>query len=137
MGGNVFTYGSLMFPEVWLRVIGKSYEKTEARLPGYQRRKVKNEPYPALISGVPTDNVEGILYLDVSTSDLASLDRFEGPFYQRIEVQCELQDGRRLPAHVYIFRGEYTHLLEDETWDPVWFAKVGLHEFLREYDGFA
>ena len=114
MGFNIFTYGTLMFPEIWDRVVGRRYPKTEATIRGYQRRKIKGEPYPALVHGNPHDRVTGVLYLGVTAEHLTRLDRFEAETYKRIEVRCKTAEGKVFPALAYLFREEYavsyTHL---------------------------
>ena len=46
---HLFTYGSLMFPQVWSVVVRGDYKKQSARLHGHQRRSIKGETYPAAI----------------------------------------------------------------------------------------
>jgi gamma-glutamylcyclotransferase (GGCT)/AIG2-like uncharacterized protein YtfP len=80
---NIFTYGSLMFERVWTVVVAGTYRKTNARLLGYQRRKIRGEAYPALVPGAADDQVDGVVYLDVGQRDAVRLDRFEGAFYSK------------------------------------------------------
>ena len=135
-GFDVFTYGSLMFPKIWNRVVGRDYPKMQATIPGYQRRKIRGKPYPALIPGRRNDRVEGILYLGVSPEHLARLDRFEGETYERTEVKCWTAEGMVLSALVYVFRQEYMGLVEEEPWDPEWFLREGIGIFTDDYPGF-
>ncbi len=47
---NVFTYGSLMYPEVIYKLMKKhDYAHEPVLLRGYARRHVKNRAYPGLI----------------------------------------------------------------------------------------
>ena len=80
---NIFTYGSLMFERVWTVVVAGTYRKTNARLFGYQRRKIRGEAYPALVPGTADDWVDGVVYLDVGQRDAVRLDRFEGVLLQQ------------------------------------------------------
>ena len=130
MGVHVFTYGSLMFDPVWSKVVGSVYEKVTARLYGYKRRKIQGEIYPTVLPGTSRDHVDGIIYLNVSKSDLKTLDRFEGEYYQKEMAECGLTDGGNISAWVYVFKERYRNLVEDEPWDPVWFSEDGIHEFL-------
>lgn len=136
MERNVFTYGSLMFDRVWSLVVNGAYRNTGAKLYRYRRKKVCHETYPALIPGVEQDMVEGVVYLGVSAEDVGKLDVFEGKYYSRDTVQCELPDGKMITACVYVFKKRYRDLLTDEDWDPDWFARVGIHTFLDDYEGF-
>ncbi len=118
---HIFTYGSLMFPAVWTRVVAGCYRSTGACLAGFRRRRVRGEDYPCLERSAGEDGngddggdgghcgdggntgdggdhgqVMGVLYLDVAPADIASLDAFEGADYCRIEVPvtvCDRQAG--------------------------------------------
>jgi len=133
---NIFTYGSLMFNQVWPNVVSSLYEKIEARLYGYKRRKIKGEVYPAVIPGRDDDYVDGKIYLDVEENDINKLDRFEGEYYQKEMAVCKLPDESETTACVYVLKEQYRDLVEDEEWHPDWFAKFGIYSFLAEYKGF-
>ena len=51
---HLFTYGTLMFPEVWQAVVGKDFETTPAQLPGYQIFRVRDAVYPGIIATEPS-----------------------------------------------------------------------------------
>jgi gamma-glutamylcyclotransferase (GGCT)/AIG2-like uncharacterized protein YtfP len=134
MSVHVFTYGSLMFDGVWSKVVDGIYEKVGARLYGYQRRKIRDEIYPTVLPGTSGDYVDGIIYLNVSKSDLKILDTFEGEYYQKEMAECGLADGGNITAWVYVFKERHRNLVEDEPWDPVRFLEDGIHEFLAGLD---
>ncbi len=134
---HVFTYGSLMFPEVWERVVKERYRSQSARIFGMRRFAVLDELYPAAVQGVVEDRLEGIVYLNVEERDLLSLDRFEGEQYVRKSVVAETEDGESLSVQVYEFKSEYHSLLDTSEWDAERFRSESLVEFLRrEQDGF-
>jgi gamma-glutamylcyclotransferase (GGCT)/AIG2-like uncharacterized protein YtfP len=133
---NIFTYGSLMFEEVWQRVVGEKYRHTRARLYGYRRLKVRQEVYPAVVEASPEVYVEGRLYFDITETDVCRLDRFEGEYYRKETVKCRLAGGRACPAAVYVFKNAYRCRLTEEAWDPAEFAQTGLRVFLARYRGF-
>jgi gamma-glutamylcyclotransferase (GGCT)/AIG2-like uncharacterized protein YtfP len=133
---NIFTYGSLMFEQVWTVVVAGTYRKTNARLFGYQRRQIRGEAYPALVSGTADDQVDGVVYLDVGQRDAARLDRFEGAYYGKRKETCSLPDGSGISAWVYVFKEEFAELVEPQTWDPEWFEKNGIHTFMAAYQGY-
>ena len=133
---NIFAYGSLMFEQVWAVVARGSYETTNARLSGYQRRKIRGETYPALFPGSIDDFVDGIIYLDVDAIDSNRLDQFEGKYYTKALETFTLPDNRKLSAHVYVFKPEFNALVEEEPWNPEWFKKVGIHKFISAYAGY-
>lgn len=136
MAVHVFTYGSLMFDQIWSKVVGGVYEKSSATLYGYKRRKIRGAIYPALIPGTDADSVDGTIYLNVSRSDTEILDEFEGEYYRQEMAECELSDGSSIIASVYVFKERYRNLIEDEEWDPAWFSEAAIDLFLTEYEGF-
>ena len=133
---NIFTYGSLMFERVWTVVVAGTYRKTNARLFGYQRRKIRGEAYPALVPGTADDWVDGVVYLDVGQRDAARLDRFEGSYYSKKREICSLPDGSRISTWVYVFKEKFADLVEPQTWDPEWFKKKAIHTFMAAYQGY-
>jgi gamma-glutamylcyclotransferase (GGCT)/AIG2-like uncharacterized protein YtfP len=133
---NVFTYGSLMFPDVWRAVVKGQYSSTAGEVNGYLRRCVKQQTYPGLIRGVRHDVVVGRVYFNIDAIDLARLDRFEGTYYRREKVDVLLEDGARVNAELYLFKDAYRGLLESRDWDAAWFEREGLARFLRGYKGF-
>jgi gamma-glutamylcyclotransferase (GGCT)/AIG2-like uncharacterized protein YtfP len=51
---HLFTYGTLMFPEVWRVVVAKNFETTPAQLPGYEIFRVAGALYPGIIAIDPS-----------------------------------------------------------------------------------
>ncbi|WP_420475715.1 gamma-glutamylcyclotransferase family protein [Noviherbaspirillum sp. ST9] len=102
MSFHVFTYGSLMFPEVWQRVVRGDYRSTPARLDGYARFEIAAETYPGMVAAAGS-SVEGVLYFDVSFADMAALDAFEGTQYRRDMVRVVLESGESVEAGTYIY----------------------------------
>ena len=121
---HVFTYGSLMFPEVWLRVTGQPGVALAARLDGYARYAVSGVSYPGIVAEL--GSVAGVLYLDVTPEALARLDRFEGNEYLRREVVVTYENDIQLVAQAYVWRER----LAGEAWNPDVFD---LQAFLSAY----
>jgi Gamma-glutamyl cyclotransferase, AIG2-like len=151
---HVFTYGSLMFPAVWTRVVAGGYRALPALLRGFRRRRVRGQDYPALQHACGEDGaaaVPGIVYLDVTDADLAALDRFEGRDYRRIQVPVIVEPGvpgvsgvsgvsdgagrglarTTIVADTYLFIA--ANQVEAGDWDPETFERERMHRFLREY----
>jgi gamma-glutamylcyclotransferase (GGCT)/AIG2-like uncharacterized protein YtfP len=131
---NVFTYGSLMFPEVWERVVRGAYSHAVAAASGFRCYAVQGETYPGMIAAdgaaSPPDRVEGIVYFDVSLEDLAALDSFEGGDYRRVEIAASLPDGTSVNASAYLYLPQ--EKLAPEPWSRENFQ---LKSFLRSYCG--
>ena len=130
---SVFTYGSLMFDPVWSRVVAGSYERCEAILQGYDRKAVRGEIYPVLIPSSGVSQVQGIVYCDVSSSDLARLDHFEGQYYFRKTEQISLEGKKTFHAEIYVLKEEYYSIISHKAWDPVHFCTTGIHFFLHSF----
>lgn len=132
---HLFTYGSLMFEPVWNRVVNGRYQGIAARAYGYQRKRINDALYPALIPGNPDEFVDGIIYLDIDCEDLRRLDLFEGDEYLRSSLSCETTDQGSLAAEGYLFKDSLRHRLSDQDWDPHGFVQYDLQTFIAEYHG--
>lgn len=115
MHRHIFAYGSLMFPEVWERVVRGRYRSVAASVAGHARFEVMDSTYPGMIA-CPGSTVAGVVYFDVDAPDIAALDAFEGTEYRRDALQAQLAGGELVEVHTYI------HLLpanlSDRPWRP-------------------
>lgn len=134
---NVFTYGTLMFPEVWRAVVGLDFATRPATLAGYSIHAVRNEEFPAISPASPTDHVSGLVYHDLDDASIARLDAFEGDFYCRRSVKVCYQDGAASFAEAYVVAEQGRALLLPEEWRADSFlARGGLQQFMEHYIGF-
>ncbi len=131
---HLFTYGSLMFPQVWTTVVRGDYQQQPVRLQGYRRCCIKSEIYPAAITASAANFIDGQLYLNMDAADQQRLDQFEGDDYEKIEAPLMLAEGGVLIAAVYLYR--YPERLEAQEWDVQWFEREGIKSFLAQYGGF-
>ena len=128
---NLFTYGSLMFDEVWQRVVRGQYRSSIETLRGYARHQVRDEDYPAVIRAPGAEALlQGRLWWDVDAADVARLDAFEGEDYERISVTTE--SGAQAGLYLYRRSGR---VLQAE-WDPKHFERETMARFLARYPGF-
>ena len=127
MPHHVFTYGSLMFAEVWQRVVRGQYRSMPVTLAGHARFAVRDETYPGMIERTGAQ-VVGVLYFDVDTADLAALDHFEGLDYRRIAVSVMADGGEAFDAESYLYLP--AQKLLDQPWDPEAFQ---MQRFLQTY----
>ncbi|MBN1360194.1 MAG: gamma-glutamylcyclotransferase [Sedimentisphaerales bacterium] len=137
-GANVhlFVYGSLMFEEVWSRLVRGSYVKRTARLHGFSRRKVRDDVYPVIFRSHEPDWVDGLVYLHVTDEDIRRLDFFEGDVYDRQNHTVLVEQAEKIVAAVYVLKDDYYHMTDATDWDPAWFAREGLGLFLGRHRGF-
>ena len=133
---NIFTYGSLMFPQVWESVTSKNYQSSKACLAGFIRRLVINAEYPGIIKGNSDDIVNGVVYFDVYDDDIMRLDHFEGEIYFRESVSIKLDSNDKISAYAYTIKPEYSHVLSDKDWDVNEFSQNGIKRFISKYSGF-
>lgn len=127
MSSHVFTYGSLMFPQVWERVVRGRYRSAPAGVHGHVRYALAGETYPGMIAH-PVGTVEGVVYFDVDADDIAALDAFEGTEYARHALQAQLAGGESIPVHTYIYL--LPHRLSTLPWRPEAFQ---MHRFIESY----
>ncbi|ACR12087.1 gamma-glutamylcyclotransferase family protein [Teredinibacter turnerae] len=133
---NVFTYGSLMYPPVWQRIVQYHYEHNAATIYGYERVGVRDEPYPMLVPAGTSSVVEGVLYRNITPDDLARLDAFEGDFYDRISVDVVLTDGSVVQGMVYLANAYGRQYALETPWDMALFEAEGMQRFNNLYDGY-
>ena len=132
---HLFTYGSLMFPQVWQSIVSDPCDRAPALLDGYCRRCIADEEYPGILPAEGA-SVEGVVYFDLSPEAFRRLDTFEGEQYLRTTAPLLLADGTTLDAEVYVIRDAYASLLTEHAWSPERFEKIGLKRFVAEYAGF-
>lgn len=135
---HVFTYGSLMFPEVWQIVVGREFESVEGFVTGYSVFRVRRGAYPGLIATPAQEVVRGLVYLDVDAASIARLDRFEGRFYERHSLAVACSDGRRRTADAYVVPERNRRGLTAEPWTASEFVTGGgIADFTRRFQGFS
>lgn len=124
---HIFTYGSLMFAPVWQRVVRGSYRFTTASLANHARFQIKGETYPGMI-GKTGEQVQGVLYFDVSAQDLTALDAFEGDEYCRSSVLVTPASGETVTAQTYLYL--LPQKLSESPWLP---EKFQMERFIGSY----
>jgi len=134
---HLFTYGTLIFPEVWQAVVGRPFATIAGHVSGYALHRVRDAVYPGMVATTTGAPVAGIVYLDVSDDAVARLDRFEDDFYQRCTVAVVCDDGRLREADTYLVPEQRRAELTDEPWTCQAFAESGdLSHFMARYKGF-
>ena len=136
MSVNIFTYGTLMYSDVWDKVVSGNYLASSAVLRGYARRAVRNELYPVAFEASQHEVISGIVYYDVDPLDVYRLDCFEGEYYFRTSVNLELPQLGKTSADVYIVKPRHKAIISDQIWDPHHFQQNALSEFIAGYEGF-
>jgi gamma-glutamylcyclotransferase (GGCT)/AIG2-like uncharacterized protein YtfP len=134
---HVFTYGTLMFSEVWQAVVGQQFETVEGTATGFAIYRVVNAVFPGITAAGEHDLVGGVVYLDVDHASLTRLDLFEDDFYERQTLWVDCADGPRRAAEAYVVPPQNLHVLTDEPWQRATFVvSGGLEQFKRGFQGF-
>jgi gamma-glutamylcyclotransferase (GGCT)/AIG2-like uncharacterized protein YtfP len=133
---HVFTYGTLMFPEVWQMVVGRMFATVEGAAAGFAVFRVRDAVFPGIVEA--TDGtVRGVVYLDVDADSIERLDKFEDDFYERRSIWVDCDDGQRIAADAYVVPQACRGVLTDEPWDRDSFvASGGLEHFINRFAGF-
>ena len=148
---NVFTYGSLMYPQVWDRVVRGRYRSAAATLAGFSRRALIDASYPAAVPD-PGGRISGRIYFDVDADDLARLDAFEADEYRRDEVEVEVEAEAEAeagtgtgvgtpprareatrPARAQLYVYLVASRLAPNDWDAARFEREHLADFARRH----
>jgi gamma-glutamylcyclotransferase (GGCT)/AIG2-like uncharacterized protein YtfP len=134
---HVFTYGTLMFPEVWQAVVGSSFKSVEGTARGYAIYRVEGADFPGIAVATEDDAVPGVVYLDVDDASIARLDTFEDDFYERQGLWIECVDGQRRAAEAYVVPAQNRQVLSNEPWHRDTFLSTGgLEHFIQKFQGF-
>jgi len=133
---NVFTYRSLMFDQVWSKVVTGEYNSGISTVSGYIRYSLKGEEYPAVVPCECCTGLKGVVYMDIDSDDLTRLDAFEGEYYYR-ESAVVMVDGVEVEAEIYVMKGEYFKLLCRDAWNPESFRQSGIFRFIDNYENFS
>lgn len=135
---HVFTYGTLMFPEVWRAVTGGDFISVVGVVRGYSAYRVRDAVFPGIVKSLEGDLVRGVLYLDVDEGATARLDRFEDDFYVRETLTVVCDDGCERLAEAYVVPAERRDVLTEEPWTRESFVESGgLETFVSRFAGFA
>lgn len=126
---NVFFYGTLMCPEVYLAVTGHVLKAEEATLRNYKTFSLKKRVYPGII---PFDGsvVQGLM-TKVDAATITQLDQFEGREYERSAVDITGVLESDLTGWAYVLREDCYHILASAGWSFQNFLEKDLAQYLR------
>ena len=126
---HVFTYGSLMFADVFLQVTSQLSQSVPAILTRWRRYGLRGLTYPGAVRTDHADDcIEGVLWLDVAPAAIAKLDQFEGEQYRRVTVQVQTVDGLSHEAQIYEW---LLHSQLEGAWSPERFSRDHRASFVQ------
>jgi gamma-glutamylcyclotransferase (GGCT)/AIG2-like uncharacterized protein YtfP len=111
---NLFAYGTLLFPEIVLKITGKSFKGNPALLKDYERRQVKGCDYPAIIN-MHGSIVNGVLLENVDEKSIQLLAHFEGNEYEKRKVEV-IVNNVKTTAVTFVWNENMVHLSKND-WD--------------------
>lgn len=95
-----FFYGTLLDPDVRARIAGPC-AVAPARLDGWRRVAMQGKSYPVIVRQYGA-SVDGLLADGLDRAAARRLDTFETDEYETARLHVSLEDGRRLPALVFV-----------------------------------
>jgi gamma-glutamylcyclotransferase (GGCT)/AIG2-like uncharacterized protein YtfP len=127
---RLFTYGTLMVPEVIETVIGRPVGGSlHATLKEYGCYQVRDKAFPAIVPDAG-QQTRGLLYAAIDQNALQRLDHYEGSLYLRCRVNVQLPDETILDAWTYVFTPMARAQLTDQPWKLDDFVERQLQQFL-------
>lgn len=131
---HLFTYGSLMFSEVFENIVRNQYEHAAGHVHHFKRTCIRNGHYPVVLPSRQAEALLGVVYFDVSVPDLRRLDAFEGDYYQRQTTTAQLRTtGQCLDVALYVLKPRYRYLATQREWSPEEFQRRHQAHFLKLY----
>lgn len=125
----LFTYGTLMVPDVQSALLGRVPACSAAVLNGYRRCSIEGECYPAIVRD-ELSTVHGLALEGLTPTELEILDAYEGDPYVRTSVELAI-DGARVAADCYVWSNARDTRLGLEDWKLDAFVVNHLSAYLR------
>ncbi|MCB0687557.1 MAG: gamma-glutamylcyclotransferase [Saprospiraceae bacterium] len=134
--GSLFTYGTLMVPEIISSLLKRPLEGEPVTLLRYRRGLIRHERYPGILPS-EKHSVSGVLYRNISSHEFQILNDYEGDLYQ-LEVVDVSHENRQQQerAFSYVLKMEFSRLLTEVEWSLDHFILHDLDSFLTGYQGF-
>lgn len=132
---NLFTYGVLMYSEIFRALTGRELSSEPATLNGFRRHALIMDGYPKVPAIVPAAGatVEGVLIRGVDQETLEVLDEFEEVskgLYVRERVAVRDRAGCERRADAYMAGPAALGSLSG-SWDPQEFVEQHYAEYLN------
>lgn len=126
---HLFTYGSLVVPDLMRVVTGGEHRHAAASLAGFERFLLQGRVYPGIVA-CAGGATPGRVYFDLGDAALDRLDYYESDEYVRERVEVVLESRERISAFAYVIPPAQRHLVSDRRWDEAAFMAHHLEDFL-------
>ena len=130
-GEPLFVYGTLLVPEIMQLVTGQRHFYQSACLHDYARYTVRGKHYPG-ITHQPGQQVQGVLYMNVSPAAWQRLDSYEDHFYVREQVEVQIVADEICRAWAYVVPPAQRQRLSPREWSLNLFSQRHLPGFLHQ-----
>lgn len=127
---NLFTYGSLMFPEVMHALTERVFQYEDASLSGFDRYLLNGRKYPGIIENTDS-RVEGRVFFDIDSTSLEILDQFENSIYERRIVEIHTISRAQVKARAYIVPVTAREALSELRWSADEFSRAHLANYVE------
>lgn len=121
---SLFTYGTLLFPEVLHALLGREPQSKSASVGGWRVAALKNRTYPGLVAA-PGEITHGRLLTELNGHEWRLLDNFEDCRYELRQIT--LIGGQSSLAYIWVDDAETC----SKTWDPQAFASTHLAAYVE------
>lgn len=111
---SLFVYGTLQHPPLLARLLGRVPDAMPAELPDHRAAPLTGRVYPGLVRDDGAVAV-GRLLVGLSADEVAALDVFEGPEYERVPVVARVE-GREVPCEAWLLTGPSARLAAAGAW---------------------
>jgi gamma-glutamylcyclotransferase (GGCT)/AIG2-like uncharacterized protein YtfP len=130
---HLFTYGTLMFPEIWQRVVAREVLRRPAVLKGYVAYRVVGDSFPVLVPGSATVETPGAVYFDLDDQAFERLDAHESDLYERRETDVTLDNGEQVSCQVYILAERNRRFASSKRWTAEWFREEAMNGYIARH----
>ncbi|KAI3949604.1 hypothetical protein MKW98_020926 [Papaver atlanticum] len=132
---SVFVYGSLLADDVVKALLNRVPQNSPAILDNFKRFSIKGRVYPAILP-VENTKVAGRVLLDISDSELDTLDIFEDEEYERSTVDVSLtHTSKKVRSYTYVWVNKNDPNLYGE-WNFEEWKRLHKNDFLKMTSGF-
>lgn len=131
---HLFTYGTLTFPRIWMRIVGRVFLSQPATVAGFAVYRAKGEVVPVMVHADQAESASGRVHFDLDDIAVSLVDGYESKLYERIEVEATLDDGRTVACETYVLPERRLRLSSGERWDAQWFEREAMADYMRRLD---
>lgn len=124
----IFTYGTLMYQPLWLKIAEHQRLPIPAVTKGFARCSIENSLSCSLVAAAG-GHVAGMLYGGLSESEIVRLDEYTASLFERVQLQV-VTPNETIVAYSYVIKPEFESRILPKTWNQRRFEHFGLLRLL-------